>query len=117
MAWEKPSQAMIDLLTPRALARGCDERKMFGCPAFFVNDNMTAGVHQRNIIMRLSEGDRAEFLETYDARLFEPFEGKPMREYVAVPPSVAEDDALFGGWLDRSIAYTTTVPPRRKRKK
>ncbi len=117
MAWEKTSRAMIDLLTPMALGRGCDERKMFGCPAFFVNDNMTAGVHQRTIIMRLSEGDRAEFLLTYDAGLFEPFEGKPMREYVNVPPTVHDDEALFGDWLDRSIAYTMTVPPRKKRKR
>ncbi len=33
---------------------------MFGCPAYFANGNMFAGVHQSSLMLRLPEDERAE---------------------------------------------------------
>ena len=38
---------------------------MFGSVTFFVNNNMFAGVHEDNVILRLSEADRQETFSSY----------------------------------------------------
>ncbi len=57
MAWEKPSETLIEHFG-RWLPddSNVERRKMFGCPCAFVNGNMFAGVHEQNLIVRLSEG-------------------------------------------------------------
>ncbi|MCK7500271.1 MAG: TfoX/Sxy family protein [Comamonadaceae bacterium] len=35
-----------------------EKKKMFGCPAFFAQGNMFAGVYRSSIFLRLGEEDR-----------------------------------------------------------
>src|SRR3990172_802017 len=65
-----------------------EPRKVFGYPAAVVNGHMFAGLHQADLILRLSEADRANLLKCPGAKLFEPMPGRPMREYVVVPPAI-----------------------------
>ena len=55
-------------------------------------------------------------LERTGAGLFYPMPGKPMKEYVVVPPAVYESEADFGQWLTRSRDYVLTLAPKEKRK-
>ncbi len=97
------------------------ERTMFGCPCAFVGGNMTAGLYGDDWFVRLPTDERAELLATDGARPFEPMPGRPMREYVVLPPSIVADDAALATWVSRAVAFALTLPPkepasRRKKK-
>ena len=87
-------------------------RKVFGYPAAFVNGQMFAGLHQDNVILRLSADDRSHFLQLKGARVFEPMPGRPMREYVVVPPSILKSDKRLNAWLGKALAYAKALPPK-----
>jgi hypothetical protein len=49
------------------------------------------------------------------ARTFEPMPGRPMVEYVVVPPNlVAKPDAL-AGWIRKAVAYSRSLPHKAKK--
>ena len=89
------------------------ERKMmFGSVAYFVNNNMFAGVHEDNVIMRLSEEDRQEILSTYhEITRFTPM-GRVMKEYAALPELICADKDIFTKWLGRSYRYAASLPQK-----
>src|SRR5436853_357761 len=89
---------------------GVEQRKMFGYPAAFAGGNMMACVFQDRIMLRLSPSDRAAALALPGAKLFEPMPGRPMKEYVELPASTKPAD--FAKWVDRSLAYVKSLPPR-----
>lgn len=72
-------------------------------------------VPQDQFIARLPEGERARFLRQKGATVFEPMPGRPMKEYVRVPPTVLDDDAALAGWLRISRAYVEGLPPKAKK--
>src|ERR671911_2148144 len=90
---------------------GLEQRKMFGYPAGFVGGNMTTGLHQDSWIVRLPEDERTARLAD-GWSIFEPMPGRPMREYVALPPEIVADVDAARGWLERAAAYTRTLPPK-----
>lgn len=115
MKFEKPGQKIIDLFEAVAPGeeRGVEKRRMFGCPCRFFGGNMFMGVYSNYIILRLSENDRKSFLQLPDARLFEPVPGRVMKEYVTVPQRMHGTRELKG-WIDRSLAYAKSLPPKSK---
>lgn len=90
---------------------------MFGYPCCFVNGNMFAGLYRENMIIRLPNGQRKELLKVNGARVFEPMPGRPMREYVAVPPLLLADEDALRGWIDKSLEYARTLPAKAKKAK
>ena len=86
--------------------------KMFGYPCAFVNGQMLTGVFGDRIMLRLSETDRARFLELPGAKTFEPIPGRPMREYVELPTHVMNSPVQFKRWLKRGYVYVGTLPPK-----
>jgi len=116
--WRKASDAMGDYLAEAVAELECEPRKMFGCPCYFVNNNMFTGVHQESIILRLSPDDRAAIVQEHDeVGNFEPMEGRPMREYMALPETVVEDEVEFQRWIDKSYAFASALPPKAKKKR
>jgi TfoX/Sxy family transcriptional regulator of competence genes len=111
--WEKPSPELIRILEevsePFALI---ERRKMFGCPAYYVNGNMFAGVYGRQLFLRLPEDARIELEERLQAKPFEPMAGRPMKEYVAMPEAVWSDPVALDDWMRRSVEYTAAMPPK-----
>ncbi len=90
-------------------------RKMFGYPCAFLRGLMLTGIFQDRIMLRLSDEDRAQFLKLPGAKPFEPMPGRPMREYVELPPSVMNSPAALKRWVKRGIAYVETLPPKAKK--
>ena len=90
---------------------------MFGQVAGFVRGQMTGGTFGTEVNMRLGEADRREFMERYGARVFEPMEGRPMKEFVVVPAAVRADAEALVGWMERSVAYTAGLPAKAKKRK
>jgi TfoX/Sxy family transcriptional regulator of competence genes len=113
MPWRKVPPELTAFMDGAVAPLQCQRRMMFGCPAYFVNDPMFAGVHQDSVILRLSEADRKALLaECDEAAPFEPMPGRPMREYLVVPESLCGDRTAFAGWLERSFGYARSLPPK-----
>jgi TfoX/Sxy family transcriptional regulator of competence genes len=108
--------ALFDSVAPTEVA-GVERRMMFGYPACFVNGNMFMSLFQDRMALRLSEQDRAELLTIDGATVFEPMEGRPMKEYVDLPAGVIGDRATLEAWVDRSVSYGSTLPPKAKKPK
>ena len=91
---------------------------MFGCPAYFVNNNMFASVHQDNIILRLSVKERREIKSKYDeSEPFEPMKGSVMKEYMTIPEELYNDPEELNKWLHRSFKFTSSMPLKKKKAK
>ena len=94
-----------------------ERRTMFGYPAAFLNGNMFACVFQDRIMLRLGERDRREALALPGAQPFAPMPGRPMKEYVELPPTIAHDPRELGAWFQRARSYVATLPPKKPTKK
>ena len=91
---------------------GAELRKMFGYPCAFVNGQMFAGLHQENLFLRLPAPDREEFLALPGATPFEPMPGRPMREYVVVPPEMVAATSALSPWLEKALVYAASLPEK-----
>ena len=86
-------------------------RQMFGYPAGFVNGNMFMGLFQDKMVLRLPDAPRAELLAE-GATTFEPMSGRPMQEYVTVPPALLADPDALDPWVAKALAYGESLPPK-----
>ena len=115
MKWEKPSDSLVkafDEALPKTTR--VEKRKMFGMPAAFVNGNMFAGLHNQNIVLRLSDKDRAALLKS-DWAQFEPMPGRPMKEYLTTPAGIKPAD--MKKWLNVSYDFVASKPAKVKKTK
>ena len=115
--WRKPDPGLVQLLD-EVMPDGpapIEFKPMFGGPCYWSGGNMFAAVHQESIIVRLGEQDRAELLAAPGAHLFEPMEGRPMREYVAFPDAMLADKVALRAWLSKGLAYAASLPPKEKK--
>jgi TfoX/Sxy family transcriptional regulator of competence genes len=116
MEWKKVSPGMSARMERAMMPYDSEHRRMFGCPAYFVNGNMFAGVFADRIFLRLSENDRRELLETNDeAGPFEPMEGRVMKEYIALPEPSLTAEGTLESWLERSYRYARSLPVKAKK--
>ena len=120
MKWRKPDEALVALLDETIAGlhteQAIDFKPMFGCPAYWVAGNLFAGVWQESLMLRLPEPLRAQLLAA-GAGLFEPVEGRPMREYVVLPPSELGDAAVLGERVRQAAAYAASLPPKAPKKR
>jgi TfoX/Sxy family transcriptional regulator of competence genes len=116
--WKKAPESLV-LRFGQALPRdpAIERRSMFGYPCAFFQGHMFCGLFEDQFIVRLPEAERVAFLKQPGAKVFEPMPGRPMKEYVLIPPAVVERDALLGGWLRQSLDYVGGLPPRAKKPK
>ena len=88
---------------------------MFGYPCAFLNGNLLTGLFQDQMMVRLSEADRAKAALDVAATPFAPG-GRPMREYVVLPPEIIGDKRKLNAWLKRAIAYVGALPTKKAKK-
>jgi len=117
MQWRKSPQELIDLFQSVMPGPPAAQRKMFGYPAGFVNGNMFMGLFQDDMILRLPESGRQALLKVDGAKIFEPMPGRPMREYVAVPPRVIANQKELTSWVSRAFEYGASLKPKSKTSK
>jgi TfoX/Sxy family transcriptional regulator of competence genes len=111
--WKAAPQALVRVFEAAiALIPDAQSKKMFGYPAAFVGGHLFAGLHQDSLIVRLSPKDKSALLEQPGSRIFEPMPGRPMRDYVVVPPSVVESEEQLHGWLMKALHFTSSLPPK-----
>lgn len=88
-------------------------RKMFGQAAAFAQGQMFLGVFGAEVFVRLAEPDRPAALALPGARPFAPMAGRPMREYVVLPPAILDDPARGAEWVRRALDYARSLGPKR----
>jgi TfoX/Sxy family transcriptional regulator of competence genes len=86
-------------------------RNTFGSPCAYVNGNMAVGVHGQGWFVRL-DPDATKQLEAAGGHVFMPMAGRPMTGYTVLPDAILDDDAELGQWIERSLAYVGTLPPK-----
>jgi hypothetical protein len=90
---------------------------MFGYPCAFLGGHMFSGLFQDHFILRLPDVERAKFLKEKGTAIFEPMPGRPMKEYVLVPPQVLDSDSALQPWLRLSRDYVSGLPPKANKPK
>ena len=112
MQWRKSPQELIDLFASVVPGPPAVQRRMFGYPAGFINGNMFMGLFQDDMVLRLPESLREEFLKRDGAKIFEPMPGRPMREYVTVPPRLMANKKELASWVSRALEYGEFLKPK-----
>ena len=111
-----PAEAVAAFEAATSGLPDAEPRKMFGYSCVFARGNMFAGLHEAGMLLRLPEEQRAEFLRFKGAKLFEPMPGRVMREYVAVPKVLLDSPERLRAWVEKSLAYVSSLPPKPKRR-
>jgi TfoX/Sxy family transcriptional regulator of competence genes len=94
---------------------GAEPRKMFGYSCVFAKGNMFAGLHEVGMVLRLADVQRPEFLRLKGAQQFEPMPGRVMREYVVVPKVLLKAPQELRTWVEKSLAYVSSLPAKPKK--
>ena len=117
MKWKKAPEELVTFLSESMTDVDCQMKKVFGYPAYFINNNMFIGAHQESLIIRLSKEDREKVMNLYDGIIpFEPMPGRGMKEYVVLPEYLYHQKDRFSEILDMSINYVTSLPPKEKKR-
>ena len=90
-----------------------ERRKMFGYPAAFVGGNLATGLFADGWMARLPADVLVAALESGAARPFEPMPGRAMTGYALLAPEIVADDAALLGWVERSVTFTASLPPKK----
>ena len=88
---------------------------MFGYSCVFAKGNMFAGLHEAGMVLRLPDEERTGFLRLKGAKQFEPMPGRVMREYVVVPKGLLKSPEELRVWVEKSLAYVSSLPAKPKK--
>lgn len=103
-AWRKVPEelaARFDAALPDA--DDVVRKRMFGCPAAFVNGNMFAGLQEERLIVRIP--DEAEKRPCV-------IMGRRMKQYAMFSEALALAPKAMSRWLERGYAYTRALPAK-----
>ena len=87
---------------------GLSERKMFGCVAFFLNGNLACGVHEKELIVRVSADSVEAALREPNTRRFD-LSGRAMKGWLLVD---VKDDKSLARWVARGMTYAASLPKK-----
>jgi TfoX/Sxy family transcriptional regulator of competence genes len=92
-------------------------RKIFGQPGAFVNGNLFAGTFGGDLFVRLSAADVERARAIRGSRPFEPMPGRPMKNYVVLPPALLRDSLRAREWVQRAVEFGAALPPKKTKSK
>jgi hypothetical protein len=92
------------------------EIKMFGGLCYTVRGNMAVGVNGDDLMVRLSKDDGDAALTRRGARPMD-FTGRQMRGFLFVDPAGTAGDDALQAWVDDSVAFASSLPPKKPKPK
>jgi TfoX/Sxy family transcriptional regulator of competence genes len=87
------------------------EQKMFGGIAFMVDGHMSVGVVSDELMARVGPDGEDDALAQPHARTMD-FTGRPMTGFIQVAAAAVATEDDVRAWVDRALAFTTTLPPK-----
>lgn len=90
---------------------GVTEKKMFGGIAFMLYGHMCVGIVDDKLMARVGTAAHDQSLEEPHVTPMD-FTGKPLKGYVYVHPDGLQADAQLARWIDRSLQFVATLPPK-----
>jgi len=96
--------------------RGVTERKMFGGLAFMARDNMSVGVIDDRLMVRVGP-------DAYDKALSRKhvwpmdFTGRPLTGFIYVQPAAIRTRAQLSSWIDKGLEFAASLPAKKKKTK
>jgi TfoX/Sxy family transcriptional regulator of competence genes len=94
---------------------GVTSKRMFGGIAFMLCGNMACGVVKDDLCLRLGHELGEQALAEPHTRPMD-FTGKPMRGFVYVDPEGTKTDDDLRRWVERAVAFASTLPPKQGRR-
>lgn len=87
------------------------EKRMFGGVAFLLRGKMVCGVLGDNLIVRVGAAGYGEAMAQPHVRAFD-ITGREMMGWVTVGPEGTRVDSELQRWLQRGIAFASTLAPK-----
>jgi hypothetical protein len=113
--WTRSPPELVALFEALFPGPSAVTRPMFGYPAGFVNGNPFMSLFRETMVLRLPPEPRRELLAMEDAAAFEPMPGRPMAEYVAVPPSLLGHPPSLERWIHAALPLRRLPPAQGRR--
>ena len=107
------SEELADRIRAELAGRSdISDRKMFGGTGFMLAGNLCAGAQRDgNLLLRIDPDSADELTADPHANLMVQ-RGREMRGWLIVDAAAIEDDDAFRGWLERGVAYASSLPPK-----
>ena len=89
------------------------EKRMFGGLAFMIEGNLTIAASRRGGLLVRTDPDEAAEIEALPG--VEPMSTggrRPMPGWFHVAPEALASETALDDWVDRTLAYVTTLPPK-----
>jgi hypothetical protein len=94
---------------------GAAKSQMFGMPTMKVGGKAFAGIRNGEMVFKLTGEAHARALAMKGAHLFDPMDGRPMKEWVVVPATGAKE---WQSLAKDALEYVSSVKkPSPKKKK
>jgi TfoX/Sxy family transcriptional regulator of competence genes len=88
------------------------ERKMFGGTGFMLAGNLCAGAQRDgNLLVRIDPETSDELTADQHANLMVQ-RGREMPGWLIVDAAALEDDEAFRAWLERGVAFASSLQPK-----
>ncbi len=88
-----------------------EEKRMFGGLAMMVNGHMSCGVVGEELMVRVGKPGYEAALAQPHAREMD-FTGKALSGFVYVAPEGFADDEQLAAWVQRSLDFVLSLPPK-----
>jgi len=91
---------------------GITEKRMFGGLAFLVRGHMSvAALHTGGLLVRIDPADADECLAAPHVAPME-MRGRAMDGWIRVAPEALRSDRDVAAWVERSLAFVRSLPPK-----
>ena len=88
------------------------ERKMFGGLGFLLNGHMcVAASHTGGLLARVDPADTEAVIQQPHAARME-MGSRKMDGWITVAPEAVKADSDLDAWVERSVVYVKTLPPK-----
>ena len=87
------------------------EKKMFGGLSFMLQGNMSCGVLEEDLLVRVGPEAHEAALALPHARPMD-FTGRSMKGMVFVDPEGLESDEELSEWVKRGLEFALSLPPK-----
>ena len=109
MPYDERLAERVDLLL--SVQDGVTARKMFGGLAFMLNGNMSVGIHQDRLMVRVGPEGYEDALERPHCKPMD-ITGRPMKGWVMVDAEGVADDAELDAWVQLGVEFASSLPDK-----